>query len=45
MGIKDDLNLEKDQYQWLGSLFYFGKFDHYISLLQSIPLVFRNHWN
>jgi hypothetical protein len=25
MGIKDDLNLEGDQYQWLGSLFYFGK--------------------
>lgn len=24
MGIKDDLNLVGDQYQWLGSLFYFG---------------------
>lgn len=24
MGIKKDLNLEGDQYQWLGSLFYFG---------------------
>lgn len=24
MGIKEDLNLVKDQYQWLGSLFYFG---------------------
>jgi ACS family allantoate permease-like MFS transporter len=26
MGIKKDLNLEGDQYQWLGSLFYFGMF-------------------
>lgn len=24
MGIKDDLDLVDDQYQWLGSLFYFG---------------------
>lgn len=24
MGIKEDLSLESDQYQWLGSLFYFG---------------------
>jgi ACS family allantoate permease-like MFS transporter len=24
MGIKEDLNLVGDQYQWLGSLFYFG---------------------
>ncbi|KAK9849077.1 hypothetical protein MYU51_014963 [Penicillium brevicompactum] len=24
MGIKEDLSLEGDQYQWLGSLFYFG---------------------
>lgn len=24
MGIKDDLSLVGDQYQWLGSLFYFG---------------------
>ncbi|CAG8928476.1 unnamed protein product [Penicillium salamii] len=41
MGIKDDLNLEGDQYQWLGSLFYFG----YLAweyptnrLLQRLPL-------
>lgn len=26
MGLKKDLNLEGDQYQWLGSLFYFGMF-------------------
>jgi hypothetical protein len=26
MGIKDDLDLHGDQYQWLGSLFYFGLF-------------------
>ncbi|KAJ5218413.1 transporter [Penicillium cinerascens] len=25
MGIKEDLNLVGDQYQWLGSLFYFGE--------------------
>jgi ACS family allantoate permease-like MFS transporter len=25
MGIKDDINLKGDQYQWLGSLFYFGE--------------------
>jgi ACS family allantoate permease-like MFS transporter len=24
MGLKPDLNLEGDEYQWLGSLFYFG---------------------
>lgn len=26
MGIKEDLDLVGDQYQWLGSLFYFGEF-------------------
>lgn len=26
MGIKTDLNLVKDDYQWLSSLFYFGKY-------------------
>lgn len=25
MGIKKDLNLKGDEYQWLGSLFYFGE--------------------
>lgn len=25
MGLKEDLNLVRDNYQWLGSLFYFGK--------------------
>lgn len=25
MGIKEDLHLVGDQYQWLGSLFYFGE--------------------
>ncbi|KAJ5788192.1 Major facilitator superfamily domain general substrate transporter [Penicillium paradoxum] len=41
MGIKDDLNLKGDQYQWLASLFYFG----YLAweyptnrLLQRLPL-------
>ncbi|KAJ5473567.1 hypothetical protein N7475_003133 [Penicillium sp. IBT 31633x] len=41
MGIKEDLELEGDQYQWLGSLFYFG----YLAweyptnrLLQRLPL-------
>ncbi|ODM20573.1 hypothetical protein SI65_03626 [Aspergillus cristatus] len=41
MGIKDDLNLVGDQYQWLGSFFYFG----YLAweyptnvLLQRLPL-------
>ncbi|KAJ5140707.1 transporter [Penicillium atrosanguineum] len=41
MGIKKDLNLVKDQYQWLSSLFYFG----YLAweyptnrLLQRLPL-------
>ncbi|KAJ5902703.1 Major facilitator superfamily domain general substrate transporter [Penicillium taxi] len=41
MGIKKDLNLVKDDYQWLGSLFYFG----YLAweyptnrLLQRLPL-------
>ncbi|KAJ5261336.1 MFS allantoate transporter [Penicillium angulare] len=41
MGLKDDLDLVGDQYQWLGSLFYFG----YIAweypttrLLQRLPL-------
>ncbi|GES66199.1 MFS allantoate transporter [Aspergillus terreus] len=41
MGIKDDINLKGDQYQWLGSLFYFG----YLAweyptnrLLQRLPL-------
>lgn len=24
MGLKSDLNLKGDEYQWLGSLFYFG---------------------
>ena len=26
MGIKKDLDLQGDEYQWLGSLFYFGEF-------------------
>jgi ACS family allantoate permease-like MFS transporter len=26
MGLKEDLHLIDDQYQWLGSLFYFGKY-------------------
>lgn len=30
MGIKEDLNLKGDQYQWLGSLFYFGRLLYYI---------------
>ncbi|KAJ5668948.1 Major facilitator superfamily domain general substrate transporter [Penicillium macrosclerotiorum] len=41
MGLKEDLNLVGDQYQWLGSLFYFG----YLAweyptnrLLQRLPL-------
>ncbi|KGO73857.1 Major facilitator superfamily domain, general substrate transporter [Penicillium italicum] len=41
MGLKQDLDLEGDQYQWLGSLFYFG----YLAweyptnrLLQRLPL-------
>ncbi|KAJ5151108.1 transporter [Penicillium canariense] len=41
MGLKQDLHLEGDQYQWLGSLFYFG----YLAweyptnrLLQRLPL-------
>ncbi|EPS29216.1 putative transporter [Penicillium oxalicum] len=41
MGLKQDLNLQGDQYQWLGSLFYFG----YLAweyptnrLLQRLPL-------
>ena len=25
MGLKEDLHLIDDQYQWLGSLFYFGE--------------------
>lgn len=25
MGIKKDIHLVKDDYQWLGSMFYFGK--------------------
>lgn len=24
MGIKTDINLKGDDYQWLGSMFYFG---------------------
>lgn len=32
MGLKKDLNLEGDQYQWLGSLFYFGMLHLYFSL-------------
>jgi ACS family allantoate permease-like MFS transporter len=24
MGITEDLNLQGDNYQWLGSIFYFG---------------------
>jgi hypothetical protein len=32
MGLKKDLNLEGDQYQWLGSLFYFGMLLLYFSL-------------
>lgn len=41
MGIKDDINLKGDDYQWLGSMFYFG----YLAweyptnrLLQRLPL-------
>lgn len=37
MGIKKDLNLVGDQYQWLGSLFYFGSF----SILIGMQGVFR----
>lgn len=32
MGLKKDLNLEGDQYQWLGSLFYFGMLHLYFPL-------------
>lgn len=28
MGLKEDLHLVGDNYQWLGSLFYFGKDSH-----------------
>ncbi|KAJ5234623.1 transporter [Penicillium citrinum] len=41
MGIRDDLNLVDDQYQWLGSLFYFGylAFEYPTNrLLQLLPL-------
>lgn len=41
MGLKQDLNLEGDQYQWLGSLFYFGMFHFYFSPLELIIL--RGH--
>lgn len=27
MGIKRDINLNGDDYQWLSSMFYFGQFD------------------
>ena len=30
MGIKKDINLVNDDYQWLGSMFYFG--EHLLSL-------------
>lgn len=26
MGLQDDLKLKGDNYQWLGSMFYFGEF-------------------
>lgn len=26
MGLKKDIHLVKDNYQWLGSMFYFGMF-------------------
>lgn len=29
MGLQEDLHLIDDQYQWLGSLFYFGKLFSY----------------
>ncbi|KAB8079008.1 major facilitator superfamily domain-containing protein [Aspergillus leporis] len=41
MGLKPDLNLEGDEYQWLGSLFYFGylAWEYPTSrLLQRLPL-------
>ncbi|KAL4887356.1 major facilitator superfamily domain-containing protein [Aspergillus karnatakaensis] len=41
MGLKEDLNLEGDQYQWLSSLFYFGylAWEYPTSrLLQLLPL-------
>lgn len=31
MGIKKDINLKGDDYQWLGSLFYFGAYVEYSS--------------
>jgi ACS family allantoate permease-like MFS transporter len=43
MGIKDDLDLHGDQYQWLGSLFYFGKLSPVI-LLSSIGCLYTNHF-
>lgn len=38
MGLKTDLDLEGDQYQWLGSLFYFGMSHLYLSPLELILL-------
>jgi hypothetical protein len=31
MGIKKDIHLKGDDYQWLGSLFYFGAYVEYSS--------------
>lgn len=42
MGLKQDLDLEGDQYQWLGSLFYFGLFRLRFSFLNWIFL--QAHW-
>jgi len=30
MGIKKDIKLKGDNYQWLGSMFYFGMSAHFI---------------
>lgn len=30
MGLKDDLKLVGDNYQWLSSLFYFGKLTFFL---------------
>ena len=36
MGLKPDLDLKGDEYQWLGSLFYFGMLVHFVSTAISI---------
>ena len=37
MGIKKDIGLVNDDYQWLGSMFYFGM----PTILHFLPIPFR----